>query len=441
MNRRTFTLALTAAAFVLPACNDRGERIGGGPSPDPSIAPFRSAASCGSCHPQHLAEWEASMHAFAGSDPVMLRMAEIAAAEPGGSIGGECFECHAPALVRQQQWLASLPPNADPLVEDLSQDGVSCDVCHSIDIVPPVADISFLHDVDPEGPKLGGLRDPVPNTFHESLHDNSFATSIQCAPCHQVNLDEGTGLENTFVEWLDSLLSGQGIECQTCHMPAYSGSAALGVPARPNLHRHTFVGVDYAYDDFRGIDLEAQKDAIRALLETAVQVTTSLPSAATPGAPLAFDVTVHNHNSGHSIPSGTSFAREMWISVTVRDAAGEIYRSGWLEANADLVDPADDPDLAFFGSTMYDALGQPTFFTWRAASVDESLLLRFGDARTASYEVALAPGVTGPVTVELALNFRPVNPEMIRELELEELFPIEIFEMWSETREIPVRMP
>jgi hypothetical protein len=369
------------------------------------------------------------MHAFGGVDPMMLAMAELAAQEPGEKVGETCRACHAPALVRQEEWVASLPAGANPDLEDLSNDGINCDVCHSVQIVPPIGDIAYLKDVDPHSPKLGGLRDPLPNDFHESLHDNSYSTSIQCASCHQVNLNDGTGIENTFKEWQDANSAGMGQECQTCHMPAYAGEAAVGAPLRPDLHRHWFTGVGYALEEFRGIDRAEQLRRNEELLRDAVRVETSVPAAVTGGTPLEFYVTVTNHRTGHAIPSGTSFAREMWIDIAVKDASGAvIYRSGALDAEDDLI---RDPDLAFFGARLLDANGEQTFFTWRATGIDESKLLQFGESREASYSVVVPPGTPGPLSVEAALRFRPLPPALVRDLGLERLLPIEIFTMWE----------
>jgi hypothetical protein len=47
-------------------------------------------------------------------------------------------------------------------------------------------------------------------------------------------------------------------------------------------------------------------------------------------------------------------------------------------------------------------------------------------------------GAVGPLTVEMALNFRPMDPRVIRAIELDELLPIEIFEMWSDERTVAV---
>jgi hypothetical protein len=318
------------------------------------------------------------MHAYGGVDPVMLAMEELARAEAaGGSLDDEsCIACHAPSAER-----------AGARDRALLEEGVSCDVCHSMADLPPVASIDFLHDLDPRGPKIGTMSAPVPNDAHASETRAFFAKSTQCAPCHQVNFASGEGLENTYEEWLESNLSGMGIECQDCHMPSYTGQAALDGPVRENLHRHTFLGVDYAYEPFRGIDLAAQKESIRSLLANSVTMTlANVPAPLGKSESLQFEVAVENDRTGHSIPSGVSFAREMWLDVELEDALGAtIARSGWLEPNGDLVDPSTDPHLAFFGAIATDAEGNPTPFNFRAVSVDESRMIRFGDTRVSPY--------------------------------------------------------
>lgn len=425
-----------ALALALAGCTDRGEPLAP-PEPETVLAPFRSAKSCGACHPNHLTEWEASMHAFGSSDPLMLAMSDLALDEVGEEKGSSCKQCHSPALTRQERWLAAgnVPDATHPL-EDLQTDGVSCDVCHSIQIVPPIGDIDFLHDVDPHSPKLAGISDPVPNAFHESREDDSFRTSIQCAPCHQLNLPDGTEIENTYNEWDRSLLSGMGIQCQDCHMPAYQGQASVDGPTR-TVHRHQFVGVDYAYEPFRGVDLVAQKDAIRNLLRNSVTATLNAPASVPAGGTLAVNVVVLNSFTGHSIPSGVSFAREMWIELVVKDATGsEVHVSGRPEANGDL---PSDPDLATFGAVMRDANGDRTFFTFRAASIDDSGLLEDGATRVVSYSIPLPPAAPGPLTVDATLRFRPVSPSMVRSLDLERLLPIEIFDMWTGQKTVVVQ--
>ncbi len=423
--------ALLSAALAiasLAGCSDSGE----GPPPEPEPkAQFALASSCAECHPNHVREWESSMHAYGGVDPVMLAMEELAHAEAGASgLAEECLACHAPAAHR-----------ADSRERSLLEEGVTCDVCHSMTDVPPVASIDFLEELDPSGPKIASLSGPIPNEAHDSEERTFFAKSTQCASCHQVNFPSGEGLENTHQEWVDSNLLGMGIECQNCHMPIYQGAAAVGGPDRPNLHRHTFVGVDYAYEPFRGIDLETQKQSIRALLGNSVTMTlVNVPVSIGEAESVDFDVSIVNDRTGHSIPSGVSFAREMWIEVTLEDAlSNTIGRSGWLEPNGDLVDPADDPSLAFFGAIATDAAGNPTPFNFRAVAVDESRMIPFAATRVSSYSFDVPPGAVSPLELRVAVRFRPVRPSMIRELALDRLLPIEIFEVAADSSVIEVR--
>ncbi len=421
--------SLRAACAVLALASSSGcDGLRGieSESPGPSgPAPFAAAATCGECHPNHLAEWEASMHAYGGVDPVMLRMEELAAKEAGGSgLGESCIGCHAPSAER-----------AGDRSRALLAEGVSCDVCHSMRDVPPVGRIDFLAELDPTGPKVGAMQGPVPNDFHESLNRPFFATSIACAPCHQVNFPNGTGLENTYREWELSSLSGMGTECQDCHMPAYTGQAAVGGPTRENLHHHTFLGVDAAFEPFRGIDRDAQKAAVRALLESSVTMSVEAERNGE-GDTLFVDVTVENDLTGHSIPSGVSFAREMWIEIVLRDGAGtELHHAGALAPNGDLATLEEDPTLGFFGAIAYDAQDRPTPFNFRAVRVDESRLLPFQASRTTSYSFGLPRLDPGPFQLEASLRFRAVRPSMMRELGLEHLLPIDVYTMesWSET--------
>ena len=369
------------------------------------------------------------MHAFGGVDPVMQRMSEIAEVEAGAAgIDESCIACHAPAAERV----------ANPSTALLAE-GVSCDVCHSMTEVPPVADIHFLSELDPSGPKVAAMTAPVPNDAHDSQVRPFFATSTQCAPCHQVNFPNGDGLENTFREWSQSNLSGMGIECQDCHMSEYSGQAAIGGPTRENLHRHSFTGVDYAYEPIHGIDLEAQKESIRELLRNSVKlIVENVPPTVAPGELLDFDVTIVNDRTGHSIPSGVSFSREMWNEVKVTDGSGAILlHSGSLHPNGDLVTETEDPDLAFFGAIAHDPQGAPTSMNFRAATVDESRMIPYLASKTNSYSAQIPLGATAPIRVEVAVRFRPVRPSMIRELGLDRLLPIEIFEMARFDAELP----
>jgi hypothetical protein len=422
-----FLVAGTVGLVMATGCGEDGMTGTNGDAENVPPA-FASAASCGGCHPEQLAEWETSRHAYSSADPVMHRLAEIAGAE----IKEVCKECHAPAQQRMERLLAI--GKGDPSV-DLSKDGTNCDVCHSISDIPPVATAAFIGHIDPTGPKYANMPQVIETSAHASERREWYGTSIACASCHQFDLADGTNLENTFIEWEATNLAGMGFQCQSCHMPLYDGRAAEGGPWREGLHRHRMVGVDYAYEEFRGINLEQQKEDVRQLLENSVSVTTSVPTSVTAGSTLTFDITVLNDKTGHSIPSGVSFAREMWISVRVTDGGDAVvYESGQLASNDDLI---HDADITTFSAQMYDAAGAPTGFAWLAASIDEAGLLKYLESRTATYEFS-APDQSGQLTMELALRFRSLAPGGLRDLGLDRILPIEVFDMWTETVQVTV---
>jgi hypothetical protein len=113
-----------------------------------------------------------------------------------------------------------------------------------------------------------------------------------------------------------------------------------------------------------------------------------------------------------------------------------VYESGALDSEENI--DRNDPDLTIFGAQMYDAQGAPTPFAWRAASIDESGLLPYLSSRTGRYPVAVPAGAVSPLTVDLALRFRSLSPQGIRDVGLEEILPLEIFHMWTERLSVEV---
>ena len=48
------------------------------------------------------------------------------------------------------------------------------------------------------------------------------------------------------------------------------------------------------------------------------------------------------------------------------------------------------------------------------------------------------PSGAGPLQVEVTLRFRPIPPGLVRDLGLDHLLPIEIFDMWSGSFQVDV---
>jgi hypothetical protein len=129
----------------------------------------------------------------------------------------------------------------------------------------------------------------------------------------------------------------------------------------------------------------------------------------------------------------------MWVEAVVTDDSGvTLLHSGSVHPNGDLVTEVEDPQLGFFGAIAYDAQGNPTSMNFRAVTLDESRMIPFQESKTFAYSAAIPPGATSPLHLEVVLRFRPVRPSMIRELGLERLLPIEIFEMARFESDVPL---
>jgi hypothetical protein len=116
-------------------------------------------------------------------------------------------------------------------------------------------------------------------------------------------------------------------------------------PARP-LRDHSFVAVDYPLDDRKARDaLEHKRDA---LLKSAATLTLVPDSVKKAPAEVAFAITVANTGTGHYMPGGFAFVRQMWLEVTLTDSAGSVVASSGHLANVgdDLCDSSivDDPE-------------------------------------------------------------------------------------------------
>jgi hypothetical protein len=237
-----------------------------------------------------------------------------------------------------------------------------------------------------------------------------------------------------------------GLECQGCHMPVYSGEAAVGGPIR-DVHRHHFIGVDVPLVDFPGRD--ETMALVADLLSKSVSIQVSAPASIPVDQPFKIEVTVINDQAGHNVPTGTSFERQMWLEVLVRDlSSGQyIFETGTLDENEDLRDRhsdavqngtvAVDTALKTFGSKAYKN-GQETPFFWEADEVRHNTIAAF-DAQTVEYDLP-APATSGTLDLTVRLRFRAFAPHLLRMLELGYLVSeLPIFEMAGYEQQIVIK--
>lgn len=397
---------------------------------------------CANCHPNHFAEWETSMHAYAMTDPIFFALNEIGQQRSNNQLDQFCTKCHSPFA----PLLGETPPGFDPAnLSPLTANAIFCDVCHTMKSFSRGEGIKSFHL---NRTRRGPISDPQANPFHGSEFDNSFNFSDFCSPCHDVKSPDGSiFVETTSTEWDNSPYSAMGLECQNCHMPAYSGQAAVGGPQRDNLHRHTFVGVDYPLTDFPGKANTIQM--VRELLENSVTLTVNAPAQVSANDSFTVSVIINNDQTGHDIPSGNIFDRQMWTELTVKDAmAGTLYfDTGLLDNNGDLKNHhsefvangsiAEDTSLALFSGTAYDSHGDETLFFWEAKTSQKNTIAAF-QSHTSEYRVKAPPS---GATLEMAvrLRFRSFPPYLLRAIGREDLLTkLIIFDMASYNQTIAV---
>jgi hypothetical protein len=374
--------AYDVPARVLPLGAVSGSSLGG----------FETAETCANCHAATVKEWRSSMHAHAMTSPVMVAqsnqvLAQILANATYPDPKRVCVNCHGPigaALTSS----TTLPLSADSVFSEagLLNEGVSCAVCHQWDGKPETASgglSRFQDGLRPGHGYFGPLSDPVGNAFHHSETSATFKEPEQlCRNCHSVEYDKnGDGqlhrgtdlvLQTLFEEWQDYRQSGGSATCVNCHMPLVAETRAAehadipfeqdGDAPKRQVHDHSFVGADYPLDDRAA--REALRPAREALLNRAATLTLLSDSVKTAGNSLKFAIEVSNTGTGHNLPGGFAFVRQMWLEVTLLDGAGRaIQRSGVLASNGDdlcdstVVDDPRNPMRAFLkGCTQSDPL-------------------------------------------------------------------------------------
>ena len=410
---------------------------------------FSSAEECAVCHPQYYAEWSSSMHAYSIVDPIWLKQQNMQQAHnsvKGIEIGDFCVQCHSPVagltnlienhLDLTKEDINSLPPQA--------KEGVTCDACHLTTHLPSPTNISIInHDYETIDFKLfssdvryGILDNPVDNDFHKSVYNSDYDKSEFCQNCHNLTVDNQDA-ETTQFEWEGSSFQAMGVECQTCHMPLYSGKAAVSGPERENLHRHFFPGIDEALIDFPG-KIE-HREALEDLLLTSAEINlfNSPPDTMISDTIWNAKLIVSN-NTGHDFPSGTTFPRQLWIEIFAIVADDTLLTSGVLDERGDIydfyIDPNKniDPQLTIFNTILYNAEGDSGLIDVSVENmvrlVDNTLPV--SDSRIVNYSIPIPPGIDGRLELTARLRFRSFPPFYLRHLGLESLIEnVNIFDI------------
>jgi hypothetical protein len=248
------------------------------------LGPFQSAETCRDCHQKEYTQWRESWmsKAWTAANFQHDYQALVRAAENDSRLSPQqCLRCHAPlSLVLR-----------DPGVEKpASQEGVTCDFCHSIARVRQGTGRGKL-GMDPRGVRYGA--GPLAkNAPHRVGTSKALRDPRLCAMCHYDVDDNGITLERTYREWYEGPYAKDGVVCVGCHMaPASFADGKIS---------HRFPG---GHSDSPLLPGAA---VVRVVEVTAGQV----------------ELEVHNARVGHNFPTAGAHPNALYLDVTFLDGVG-----------------------------------------------------------------------------------------------------------------------
>lgn len=358
---------------------------------------FASPQGC-SCHSTLQGQWTKSMHAKALKDPFFTMQTKQVEADAGADVAKFCNTCHAPGAI-MSGGVATAKDN-DAL------DGITCTVCHQVVKQtaknPGNASLAYTKG-GPDGILHAQLMDP--QAPHQASGNALFGKSEFCGACHNVTHPaNGLKLETTYDEWKESSYAAQGVECQNCHMGTtgssnapYKGVAALGGPERKNIFAMTFIGANVGQGDAK---------TATQLLKRAAKI--SIESSATDGIIAAgktdkVTVNVTNIGAGHSLPTGLTEVRNMWLEIKAVDT-----KTG----------KATEVGKTVFGTHLNDAKGSPVGAKfWLGASKESDLRIKAGETFSQTVDVVMPQDAKSGEGIKLVaeLKYQSARDEDIKD--------------------------
>lgn len=358
--------------------------------------------------------WRSTMMANAATDPFwQAKVTAEVTVHPQFQqvIEDKCTTCHMPqgrteAIYLGQQYYSFQTGLTDPL----SMEGVSCTVCHQIKDVNLGTGASFSghFTIGNDHVIYGPYQNPNGNamvnmTGYTPVYGAHLPTSEHCATCHTLftpTVDNNGQIvgempeQTAYLEWQNSIYEGQGVECQSCHMPAVDFPVVISnrppfLSARSPFYKHYFAGGNiFMLNMLRDNGTQLGVFASQAHFDSTLARTYRLLQQETADLTAQYSwqgndtllvkVAVHN-KTGHKLPTGYP-SRRLWIYINVSDSGGQsLFTSGSWDAQTGEIahldstyephyDVITSPEqVQIYQSVMKDVDGQVNYTLLRGA--------------------------------------------------------------------------
>jgi hypothetical protein len=274
-----------------------------------SYEQFEKPRACGSCHVDFYMQWQQAMMSQSYThhwDEIEYFKLAVPHAEKDPVVAGVkegCNGCHAPTA-----FIAGDVPPPLPQENSRANEGVSCDVCHTITGFNGEQPFNYSMTIQPGRTKQGN-REGVESPHHTTQKSDFISTSEFCGNCHNEQSPYGVWVKSTQLEWKEGPYAREGVVCHDCHMPRAEGRVSKLSKVYKDAAQHLFHGA-HSPSKLRGsVEVRMHPD-IREV---------------EPGEIIVLTVQAFNHKAGHKIPSGSAEERQLWLTVIAYDAEDNEY--------------------------------------------------------------------------------------------------------------------
>lgn len=378
---------------------------------------YETPGVCGECHIDIYRQWEQTMmsqsftHKWDEVEYFKLALPHALKDEKVAGVKAGCNGCHAPLA-----FLAGDIPPSRPAENTRANEGVSCEICHTVAGFEGDIPHNFNWITQPGDVKFGPRAEVDPGA-HEGQLSDFLGTAEFCGTCHNEMSPYNVWVKSTHLEWKEGPYSKEGVKCQDCHMTYAHGTTVDDGTVYPDARQHIFHGAH-------------NQDKIKGTIELSIHPDVR---EVKPGETVKMTVALFNQKAGHEFPSGSVEDRIVWLDVVATDAAGRTYHlkvdpKGFegeeytiaTEALAyqDMSIALDDPNFAgvqrdgvpvgdrIFRMAYFDPQGRMTIQQWNTASLGTDYRLGPRETKLETFTWELPADIaTGPMNITATLNY------------------------------------